>query len=123
MPAAPFHNFECDYGATFDETVLWRDKDTGQPVDLTDFKALMQLRTAPGRPIVMELSDDNNKIVLGGTAGTIQMKLRNADTRIPPRAYRTDLRLWVPAGDTEDDEVEFLFKCAFVINPTISEPA
>lgn len=48
-----------------------------EPVDLTGYTALLQIRTAPGGTL---LYDASSNITLGGTAGTIALNIPAATT-------------------------------------------
>lgn len=50
------------------------------PVNLTGATAKMQVRASATGPVLLELSTDNGKIVLGGAAGTIDLLLSAAET-------------------------------------------
>ncbi|MFT4041218.1 MAG: hypothetical protein QM692_23755 [Thermomicrobiales bacterium] len=82
MPAHTVH-LHIEQGATFDRTWTWK---TGTPpatptvVDLTGCVARAQMRaTLESDDILLALTTENGRIVLGGTAGTIQIVI-DADT-------------------------------------------
>ena len=92
-PAGQYHII-TDQGATFTRQLTWKD-DTGAAVNLTGYTARMQLRTSvQNDSVVLELTDSNGRIALGGTAGTITLTVTAADmTTLPPLKYVYDLEL------------------------------
>jgi hypothetical protein len=76
MMSAPagIYNIIADQGATFTRQLTWKDS-AGAPVNLTSYTARMQLRPSvdAAGAAVLELTTENNRIVLGGTAGTIDL--------------------------------------------------
>jgi len=92
-PAGQYHII-TDQGATFTRQLTWKD-DTGAAVNLTGYTARMQLRTSVANDsVVLELTDSNGRIALGGTAGTITLTVTAADmTTLPPQKYVYDLEL------------------------------
>ena len=89
------YNIIADQGATFTRQLTWKDTD-GDPVDLTGYTARMQLRSqidASGAA-VLELTTENNRIVLGGTAGSINLSVAaTAMAEISAATYVYDLEL------------------------------
>lgn len=72
---------DIDQGATFDKTVTWKTGDPPAPVDLTGCIARSQFRSDVDSPTVLfELTTANNRIQLGGTAGTIRLRIEATDT-------------------------------------------
>ena len=67
------YNIICDQGATFQRQITWNDTN-GDPVDLTGYTARMQVRpTTDSTTLTLELTTGNNRITLGGAAGTIEL--------------------------------------------------
>lgn len=99
MPAATY-NIICEQGATLDRTLTLKDS-TGSLANLTGFTAKMQVRTAAAvSGVALELSSDNNRIVLGGALGTVKLKVSAAVTAaLTPNDYVYDLELTAPNGD------------------------
>ncbi|EFI61344.1 MULTISPECIES: hypothetical protein [Comamonas] len=83
MPAHKV-KLEIDQGATFDKTFTWMtgtNKANAVPVDLTGCKARAQFREeVESSAVLLELTTDNNRIQLGGAAGTIRLLISAADT-------------------------------------------
>ncbi len=78
-------------GATLDRTFTWKDA-IGNVIDLSGYTAEAQIRLrhgASGDPLVT-LSTGNSKIVLGGTAGTIQLLM----TAVATAALTFGVAVW-----------------------------
>ena len=61
----------------FDRTIVWQDKN-GSPVDLTGYSGEMDIREkVEDSATLLEMKTSDSTMVLGGTAGTIQL-IRNA---------------------------------------------
>jgi hypothetical protein len=66
-------------GATFRRVITW--KADGALVNLTGYTARMQIRaTAEAATSLIELTTANNRIALGGAAGTITLTISATDT-------------------------------------------
>jgi hypothetical protein len=101
---AAVKNLTIEQKATFKKRLTYRDK-FKRAINLTGFGARMHIRTADGA-LVEELSTDNGKIVLGGTAGTIDLLLDVTETTVMtnvPMFY--DLKLINP-DLTEDRKLQ-----------------
>lgn len=90
-------------GASFDNTYTWltgNTESTATPVNLTGCTAKAQIRPKIGSPeVLLELSTSNNRIVLGGAAGTIQLKVSDEDTALFSwNAGVYDLFVYFPDG-------------------------
>lgn len=94
---------EIDQGATFDKTVTWKTGDPATPVNLTGCIARSHFRSALESPdILMELTTANNRIQLGGTAGTIRLRIEATDTAaITWDSAVYDLEIEFPDGTVE----------------------
>nr|WP_279088472.1 hypothetical protein [Comamonas thiooxydans] len=82
MPAHKV-KLEIDQGATFDKTFTWKTgtKATAVPVDLTGCKARAQIREElQSEPVLLELTTENQRIVLGGPTGEIRFLVNATDT-------------------------------------------
>ena len=75
-------NLKIDQGATFSKLVTWRTgSTTGTPVDLTGCTARMQARAKiTDQSVLLDLTTANGGIVLGGTSGTVEIKLTDGQT-------------------------------------------
>lgn len=76
-------DFEARQGATFRRVMTYRDG-ANALVDLTGFTARMQVRSSYGGDSVLELTTENNRITLGGAAGTITLLVSAADMAAVP---------------------------------------
>lgn len=97
------HDFVIEAGADLAIELEWSDESGGK-VDLTGGSAAMQLRysIADASPVVSltEAASAHGQIVLGGTAGTLTVKVNAATTgtlTAGPAVY--DLLVTVAAGD------------------------
>lgn len=92
-PAGQYHII-TDQGATFSRQLTWTDSN-GAAVNLTGYSARMQLRTSvQNESVVLELTDTNGRISLGGAAGTITLTITAADmTTLTAMKYVYDLEL------------------------------
>ena len=78
--AAVKYKLAIEQGATFYVTFTRKNSD-GTPVDLTGCTARMQVRTAINSPdVLLELTTENGRIVLGGAAGTVVLTVDAATT-------------------------------------------
>lgn len=85
-------------GTTWDCTAYWMDPNL-DPVNLTAYKAKLQVRTVAADPQqLMELSTDIGRIVLWGSTGKITINATVEDTSgLEPGVWAYDLQL--TAGD------------------------
>lgn len=89
------YDIVADQGATFTRVITWKDS-LGTPVDLTNYTARMQLRSQidSAGAAVFELTTENNRISLGGTAGTITLTAAaTATAAVAADTYVYDLEL------------------------------
>lgn len=116
MATAGIYNISADQGATFARQLTWKDK-SSNPVNLTNYTARMQIRTTPlSQDIILSLTTENNRIVLGGSAGTITLTVSASDmTTVAPGKYFYDLEL-VSSGGV----VVRLLKGTFKINAEVT---
>ena len=76
----PAVNLFCKRGVEFSlGTTRYDDQAETQPTDLTGYTAQMQVREEDG-DLVVELTDANSRILLGGTLGTVDLVLTAAET-------------------------------------------
>lgn len=72
----------------------------GQPLDLTNAKAIMQVRFQPDSPIAVEFSSDNNTILFTApTSGILQIPSQIVD--IPAGKYLWDLQIILSTGEVK----------------------
>jgi hypothetical protein len=113
-PAGQYHII-TDQGATFSRQLTWKDEN-GAAVNLTGYTARMQLRTSvQNDSVVLELTDTNGRISLGGAAGTITLTVTANDmTAIPPLKYVYDLEL------VNGTVVTRLVQGTFIVRPEVT---
>lgn len=89
-------------GATFRKRLFLYDVDE-ELRDLTDHTALLEVRDEPSGDVLLTLSTENDRIELGGAAGTIDLVIAATDTAdILWEAAVYDLTLTAPDdGDTD----------------------
>ena len=92
--AAAIHNITIEQGATFVFNLTWKDS-LGSPVDLTGYKARMQVRTKHSAPVaLLDLSTDEGSITLGGATGQINCRAEATETTgMPAKTGVYDLEL------------------------------
>lgn len=75
MPAHKF-KIEIEQGATYSKSLVWKTgtPKNAVPVDLTGCKARLQIRSdIDDDAVLLELTTENNRIVLGGVTGEIRI--------------------------------------------------
>ena len=97
--AATTYDFTIEQGATFSLTFRWKDT-AGNIINLSGFTARAQFRYAKlDDEILLSMTTENGRIILGGAAGTIQILLDAATTAaIDWTTARYDLELQDAAG-------------------------
>jgi hypothetical protein len=98
--APPPTQLQVDQGSDWSATLTIMQN--GTPLDLTGYSAHMQIRSQPGGTVYADLSNASGGITLGGTAGTVYLRLTNAQTAALPAAPGAapvyDLKLTDPNG-------------------------
>ena len=79
--SAGYHHFIIEQGATFGQTLTFKDS-SDTLLNLTGYtSADMDLRETPeSSSEVITLTTANNRIALGGSAGTVTLTISSADT-------------------------------------------
>jgi hypothetical protein len=87
-------NFTLDQGATFTQTLIYKDSD-GELVDLTSYTARSKARASLESNVVIWNLTNGNGITLGGATGEITLTLSAATTADyePGAVYVYDLEL------------------------------
>lgn len=81
-----------EQGSTFQKQFRW--KVDGQVMDLTGYTAKMQARKSFGGVLGFELSTENDRILLGGTTGTVALEMPPDETaELPTGNFVYDLEL------------------------------
>lgn len=118
-----------DQGETFRWKLLFATRplvegDPWVPVDLTGATGRMQVREKYDSPILVEATTENGGLTLGGTDGTVEVYLSDAQTDAmgvkegssrPRTAAVYDIEIIFPSGD-----VKRLIQGAVAINPNIT---
>jgi hypothetical protein len=123
MTAAP-RNLYIEQGAAFTLVFTWYPSDPTAvpppaPNDLTGATAAMQIRAKQGAPILVDATDANGKIVLGGVTGTVAIELTADDTEmIPVRTAYYDLEITLATGT-----VFRLLQGRVTVDPNITQDA
>lgn len=99
MAAVAEYDLEFNQGASYTKTFTWKDGN-GVAVNLTSYTARMQVRQSiSATEVLLELTTENGRLTLGGSAGTIVLTLTPAVTEaITWRRGRYDLELVAPDG-------------------------
>jgi len=94
------YDIVCPQGVTFDRTFTYTNG--GTAVNLTGYTAALQVRAgADAGTALISLSTGGSGIVLGGTAGTIQVAITAAVTgAVDAGSYAYDLELYQGATVT-----------------------
>lgn len=103
MPVlAGTYNIVADQGATFSRAFIKKD-DEKRIIPLTGYTARMQVRESyDSTGTVLNLSTDNDYIIIDGSRGIISVVVPDDETRIlNPGEYVYDLELIYPDGQVE----------------------
>lgn len=73
------YTFQCEQGATFLRTIIWKDENN-QPINNSTYSASMEIRAGANQEPISTLSTANSKIELGGGNGAITMQLDALET-------------------------------------------
>lgn len=119
--AAASHDITIEQGATWRLVLSWMQPDGVTAYDLTDCHARMQVRSAHGTDVLIDLTDApgvDGQIVLGGAMGSVAIRIAPAATeRLNVKKAQYDLVLQLATGD-----VERLLRGKVTIVPSITEP-
>lgn len=95
-------NMCINEGADFNVTLTWTTSNPAEPVNLTGWSAHLQIRSTYadyGGTVYVDLTPDNGGLVLGGTAGTIQIVIPASTTAtLQFQAAVYDLKVTDPSG-------------------------
>lgn len=98
MPAFKY-DLTIEQGATFKKTFVWTFPD-GSVQNLTGWTARMQIRRrVSDDEVLVELTTENDMIVLGGTAGTIYLEIPSTTTVDLPEVNNGRYDLELISGD------------------------
>lgn len=74
-----YQPIKWDQGADWQFAVVWRDEND-QLVNLTGYTARMHVRQRHDSELLIELTDANARIIMGGVSGFVQLKLTASET-------------------------------------------
>jgi hypothetical protein len=94
MALAGGYDIVADQGATYSQVFTWKDS-AGDPVSLVGWTGRMQVRDlTPTDTLVLELTTSNDRMTLGGAAGTITLSVAASDMAdVDSGRYVYDLEL------------------------------
>lgn len=119
--AASKLKLEILQGATYRKRLTWKAGTPAVAVDLTGYTARMQVRgEIEDVTFLIELTTENNRITLGGAAGTIDLYISAADTEA--LTWETgvyDLELIAPGLN---GDVIRLVSGAVSVSPEVTRP-
>lgn len=109
------YNMICPQGSTFNQELTYSINDVD--VDLTGYTARMQVRPSyNSTTATLTLTTENDRIVLGGAAGTITLFVPDSVTSsIPSKEYVYDLELVSPSNI-----VTRLIEGKFIVTPEVT---
>lgn len=116
-PPAGLYNIIADQGATLSRTVTWKDS-AKRAINITGYTARMHVRAeVESASTILELTTENNRITLGGAAGTITLNV-SASTMAGLTAgkYVYDLELVAPVTGV----VSRIIQGNFVVRPEVT---
>lgn len=94
---ADLYNTVIDQGATWSLLVTYKDPE-GDPINLSNATAAMQLRTSPlARTAQLTLdTSPTGGIIINGSAGELEITATAAQTEdLPPQKYTYDLEVYL----------------------------
>lgn len=99
MPAGKYNGFVIEKGASFAPgTITWKDANDA-PINLTGFTARMDIKKDVNSAAILNLTNANGRITLGGAAGTITLSIPAANTdTLVAGSYKYDLEVVSGAG-------------------------
>lgn len=102
---------------TYQERIFTYKDAAGTAIDLTGLTARMQIRPYKGSDTVMlSITTESGGIVLGGTAGTIRVVIRTAQTTLITSDGYYDIELIDGSG-----EVDRVIEGAIKLNPEVTQ--
>ena len=73
-------DFKIYQGSRWTAVVELKNVNTGEAVNLTDYTAKMQIRDINNDQLFIELTTENNKIVIDPLVGKVMLQLSSVDT-------------------------------------------
>ena len=95
-------DLEIYQGGTYTLPLIWQDSNK-TPIDITGRLARMQVRSSHAdTTVLLELTTENDRIILGGIYGTIKLALTAAETEAITWTFGVyDLELYYDDSGTE----------------------
>lgn len=91
-----------DIGASFDSIITWKSGEPALPVNVSPYSAEFKIFDLLTNSTLLTATNSNGKIVLGGSAGTINIKLSTSDTSLFSKGtYGYSLILAASSNDTQ----------------------
>lgn len=92
------HNLVIERYATFRETILvYTDEAGAFPLDFTGADACMQIRPkidgSGYGSVLLELNPTNERLILGGALGYIELYIADEDSDLTPNTYYYDIKI------------------------------
>jgi len=116
---AAVYRMTIEQGATYDQTFLFKNKETGTPLDFTGYASRMQLRTAYDAEHPTVSLDEGDGMTTGGTAGTIRVQMTPAQTgAIASREYVYDVEIYA----YEETDVQRMLQGVAIVTPEATRP-
>jgi len=102
MALAATHGLTIDQGATYSQTITWKDP-SKNAIDLTGYTARMQIRgKRTSTSATLSLTTENGGITLGDAEGTIALYISATDSAaLEVGTYVYDLELIEPSGGVQ----------------------
>jgi len=93
----------CEQGSMFSTGIYVTNVCSKDPIDITDFTVLMQVRLTPeSDEVVLEISTENGRATVSGPEGKIDIFVSSDDTvDLIPGLYVYDLDLIDPSGNSQ----------------------
>jgi hypothetical protein len=118
--AAGSHDFECEQGSTFKQTITYADS-TNTAINLTDHKARMQVRYARSgeADLVVQLNETNGRATItNATAGEITLLIDSTTTTtFVAGNYHYDLEIYTADNPPT---VERILEGRFLVDPEVT---
>lgn len=73
-------DFKIYQGSKWTAVIELKNGNTGEAIDLTDYTAKMQIRDTNNDQLLVELTTENNKIVIDPLVGKVLLQLGSIDT-------------------------------------------
>lgn len=116
-PPAGLYNIVADQGATFSRSITWKDS-AKKVINITGYTARMHVRTTVEAPTtVLELTTQNNRIVITGASGNITLTVSAQDmANVISDKYVYDLEIIAPVSGV----VHRIIQGNFVVRPEVT---